>query len=151
MLWIFNKELLNNDIIFNQIFDTNNIFNYNDNIVYNLENNIIIQDFKDYNNLKINYEIKIIGNIIMYRNLNNNEILTFLKKESICESENLILTYKYNLIENTRMPQLSSYDYYYADMEFNIYYKNNTDLFIIQINKSNNSSTNYWIKQQIVN
>ena len=62
MFWFFNKELLNNDIIFNQIFDTNNIYNYNDNIVYNLENNnIIIQNFKDYNNLKINYEIKIIG------------------------------------------------------------------------------------------
>ena len=74
MLWILNKELLNDNFIFYQIFNPNNISNCNNNIIYNLENNIISQDFTDYKNIKINYEIKIMGNIIMYKKLKEIEI-----------------------------------------------------------------------------
>jgi hypothetical protein len=152
MLWILNKELLNDNFIFYQIFNPNNISNCNNNIIYNLENNIISQDFTDYKNIKINYEIKIMGNIIMYKKLkeideiDDNEILTFIKKETYDLSNNLILTYEYKLVDNTRLPELTSYDFHYKNMEFNIYYKNYDKLFIMQKNKSNNSSTNYWIQ-----
>ena len=146
------EELLNDNFIFYQIFNPNNISNCNNNIIYNLENNIISQDFTDYKNIKINYEIKIMGNIIMYKKLkeideiDDNEILTFIKKETYDLSNNLILTYEYKLVDNTRLPELTSYDFHYKNMEFNIYYKNYDKLFIMQKNKSNNSSTNYWIQ-----
>ena len=152
MLWIFNKKLLNldNDLIFYQIFNTNNIFNDDNNKIFNLENNnLIFKDFKDYKNIKINYEIKIMGNIISYKKLDDNEILTFTKQESHNISDNLILTHEYKLIDNNRLPELSSYDYHYLDIEFDIYYRDYTKLFIIQNNKSNNSTTNYWIQNSI--
>jgi hypothetical protein len=152
MLWIFNKKLLevDNDLIFYQIFNTNNIFNDDNNKIFNLENNnLIFKDFKDYKNIKINYEIKIMGNIISYKKLDDNEILTFTKQESHNISDNLILTHEYKLIDNNRLPELSSYDYHYLNIEFDIYYRDYTKLFIIQNNKSNNSTTNYWIQNSI--
>ena len=152
MLWIFNKNLLNNNIIFYQVFNNKSFYNDNNNIIYNLEynesnNNLL----KDLQNLKINFEIKILGNIIMYKNLNNNEILTFTKKETYDITDNLVLKYEYQLIDNHRLPELTSYDYHYIDIEFDIYYNddNHDKLFIIQNNKSNNSSTNYWIHKNL--
>jgi hypothetical protein len=166
MLWIFNKNLLKNNIIFYQVFENKNYYNDNNNIIYNLECNELNNNLlKDLQNLKINFEIKILGNIIMYKNLYDNEILTFTKKETCEVSDNLVLKYEYQLIDNHRLPELTSYDYHYIDLEFDIYYEgtniedisntnddnnNNYDkLFIIQNNKSNNSSTNYWIYKNL--
>jgi hypothetical protein len=152
MLWIFNKKLLNDTFVFYQIFTSNKIYKENQisgNIICNLENNDIIVDLSKYKNIKLNYEIKVMGNIISYKNIDSNEILTFTKKESHDISDNLILTYEYKLIDNHRLPELTSYDFHYTDIEFNIYYNIENELFILQNNKSNNSSTNYWIKQSL--
>ena len=151
MLWIFNKKLLNENIIFYQIFNTNNIYHDgNNNLIYNLEySNLKNKLINDYKNIKLNFEIKIMDNIIMYKNLIDNEVLTFTKKESCTISDNIILTHEYKLIDNHRLPLISSYDYHYTNIEFDIYYDNYNELFIIQNNKSNNSSTNYWIHKNL--
>jgi hypothetical protein len=152
MLWIFNKKLINDTFVFYQIFIPNKIYKDNEisgNIICNLENNLITPDLSKYKNIKLNYEIKIMGNIISYRNINSSEVLTFTKKESHDLSDNLILTYEYKLVDNHRLPELTSYDFHYNDIEFNIYYNIENELFILQNNKSNNSSTNYWIKQSL--
>jgi hypothetical protein len=150
MLWIFNKKLLSQDFIFYQIFNTNNIYHDdNHNIIYNFQNKDS-EDYKDFKNIKINYQIKIMGNIIMYKNLDDNEILTFTKKETSNNIDNLVLTYEYKIVDNHKLPELTSYDFYYSHLEFNIYYKNYDKLFIIQNNKSNNTSMNYWIQQSLI-
>ncbi len=152
MLWIFNKKLLNDTFVFYQIFTLIKIYKENEingSIICNLENNNITPDLSKYKNIKLNCEIKIIGNIISYRNIETNEVLTFTKKESHDVSDNLILTHEYKLIDNHRLPELISYDFHYTDIEFNIYYNIDNELFILQNNKSNNSSTNYWIKQSL--
>jgi hypothetical protein len=150
MLWIFNKKVLNDTIIFHQIF--NNKKNYNDdngNIIFDL-NSSKLESMNSYNSIKLNYEIKIMGNIISYKNLDNNEILTFTKKENyINRDNNLILTHEYKLIDNQKLPELTSYDYHYSHLELNIYYKDYDKFFIIQNDKSNNSSINYWIQISI--
>jgi len=151
MLWLLNKNLLNNNFIFYQIFDTNNvIYNLDNNVVYNLDNKQPINiPLENYKNIKINFEIKIMGNIIMYKNiLDKNYVLTFTKKEIHCKSKNLVLQHEYKLVDNHRLPELTSYDFHYPNIEFDIYYNNDNynKIFIIQKNNSNNSNTSYFIQ-----
>jgi len=153
MLWLLNKKLLDNNIIFYQLFNSQNSYNLDNNIIYNLDNNdksVKIQ-FTEYKNIKINFEIKIMGNIIMYKNIDTSEIFTFTKKETCCKSNNLVLQHEYKLVDNHKLPNLptSFYDYYYNNIEFDIYYTDINKMFIIQINKLNNLSTNYFIQNLI--
>jgi hypothetical protein len=153
MLWLLNKKLLDNNIIFYQLFNSQNSYNLDNNIIYNLDNNdkSVKIPFTEYKNIKINFEIKIMGNIIMYKNIDTSEIFTFTKKETCCKSNNLVLQHEYKLVDNHKLPNLptSFYDYYYNNIEFDIYYTDINKMFIIQINKLNNLSTNYFIQNLI--
>jgi len=152
MLWLLNKNILNDNIKFYQIFYNIHPHNSDDNIICNLNNNNNNNDLlTNYHNVKMNFEIKIMGNIIMFHNLNNHEILTFTKKNISNDiiNNNLVLSFDYKLINNHRLPQLSSYDFYYSNLLLDIYYINTNKFFIIQHDVSNNSLISYWIQDKI--
>jgi len=151
MLWLFNENLLNNNFKFYQIFNNSPVFNESDNIIYKLDDNINT-DLSKINPTKFNFQIKIMSNIINYLNLDNNMIFTFTKNENfINNSSNAAIEFNYKLINNNKLPSLSthSYDFYYDHVEFNIFKINDNLLFVKQINKSNNSYSNYWISNTL--
>lgn len=151
MLWLFNEKLLNNNFKFYQIINNSPVFNESSNIIYKLDNHIDV-DLSKIIPTKFNFQIKIMSNIINYLNLDNNMIFTFTKNENfINNSSNVAIEFNYKLINNHKLPSLSnhSYDFYYDHIEFNIFKINDNLLFVKQINKSNNSYSNYWISNTI--
>ena len=152
MFWFFDINKKDN-YYFSQIFNNNSTI-IDENIIYKLTD--IISDenklIKDITPNIINFKIILIGQLISWTNLKTQEVITFLINEEFIQPKNNkfnkpIFNYKYQIVDNYRLPQLSStsYDFNYENIEFEIYNINNNLLFINEHNKSNNSKRNYWI------
>ena len=163
-LQIFKSQsiIIDNNTIYKIGEDSDNLDNLdNSDNSDNLDNNFKIDniDIETWisNNLieklEIEYQIKIMGNIISYHNLKTNQIITFLKKEKVIEytknKNKLVFEIEYKIIDNHKLPELisSSYDYFYNKIKFSIYKINNNIMYIKEINKSNNSFRKYLITQ----
>lgn len=154
MFWIYDENILNNkNIIFYQILN-NNTFEINDNYIYQF--NLIDINLTNYEHKKINYQIKIIGDFISFKDINLNKYIFFNKNETFIKPEENKLSkpifyWSYKLISKHEMPDLLSnlYDYFYENLEFDVYKINNDLLFIKEINKINNCCKNYWIANSL--
>ena len=157
MFWLFNN---NNSFDFYQIFTDLKKFNIDNskNILYDLNNDIndLDIDLDSYEFLKINYQIKIIDNLISYTNLKSNKIITFLiiKKNvdsNICNLTNFkTLQFNYELVDNNNMPNLlQKYYQFYKDIHFTIYNINQNLLLIHEYNITDNTKKFYWLSQDI--
>lgn len=157
MFWLFDKNILKNDTIkFYQIF-INDSVDINGNIIYKLDGSIQL-NLTNYSFIKINYEIKIIGEIISYKDIDTNVLITFNKKEVFIKPEmnefnKAIFDWTYKNIQSSKLPELlsSKYDYYYPRIELLIYKINTNLLFIQESNKSSNCTRNYWIAANLDN
>lgn len=157
MFWLFNN---NKSFDFYQIFTDLKKFNIDNskNILYDLNNDIndLDIDLDSYEFLKINYQIKIIDNLISYTNLKSNKIITFLitKKNfdsNICNLTNFkTLQFNYELVDNNNMPNLlQKYYQFYKDIHFTIYNINQNLLLIHEYNITDNTKKFYWLSQDI--
>jgi hypothetical protein len=137
MFWFLDN---NNDIEFYQIFTNYKKYTCNS-TCYDLEkdtkNNI---DLSKYEKKSINCDVIIKGSIIQYINNDNQNNFTFLfQEEFIKESDNEInfpmLYYKYKATDKYKLPKLfkKNYDFYYENIQFNIYQVSKETLIIEQI------------------
>ncbi len=117
-----------------------------------------IEDYISFNSIEpiqIDYQIKIIGNLISYYNSGSEKIYTFIKKEKVMEQnkKKLVLNIEYKLVDNHKIPDLTSnsYDSYFDKIKFNIYKINDKILYIKEINKQQNSFRCYLLTQNIMN
>jgi hypothetical protein len=143
MFWLYNNLHFYE---FFQIFDVNKVINIDDNKIYNLSK-IINFDIDDLSFLEIVYDIHIFDELISYKNINNDETITFsFKHESFNKNNNLIFNWKYKKVNNHKMPLTLSdlYDQNYL-LKFQIYKLSNDIIFIKETNIKNLEFKNYWL------
>lgn len=148
MFWL---KYINPTYNFYQIFNNDVVNNIDGNVMYNVNSSHII-DLSLLPVLKIKYEIKILDNIIQYSC--SQHVITFTKHEEFIEPNNNqlqkpVLHYIYNVISNNKLPELITdfYDFYYSEIEFEIYTINDDLLFIKEHNIKSNKT--YWISKNL--
>lgn len=110
------------------------------------------------NNIKpeiINYCIKIIGKNISWTNLDTLSTTNFIQKyKFINQNDNKlglpIFEFNY-IIDKNKIPELtsSSYDFYYPEVQFEIFKINNNLILVKELNKTNHSKRNYILTKKI--
>jgi len=118
--------------------------NYNDVVK---KNNIIPQIF--------NYCIKVIGSNISYTNLNTNQTVCFQTQQKFIKpSDNKfnkpIFEFNYKLVDKSKIPDLlsKSYDFYYPNINFELYQINSNLVLVKETEKKNNYIRNYIIAKK---
>jgi len=154
MFWLFENNCTKLNFI--QIFD--NFKKYEDNqtncvnFVYDFTEKEINIDIPTEKPISICYTIKIKDNYIQY--INKNTIITFkIESKFITENnENNFLKvpyfqWKYIKVNNEKLPNISidNYDFYYPNINFQIWKINNNKLFILEIN--NNITKKYILEK----
>lgn len=159
MFWHFDKKFNTiKNFEFYQIFNNFKSETIDNNDVYNfLINKKNYKNYlSSYKSIEAIYEIKIIDNLIYYKNIESNEILTFsINNEFINENNNSlnlpIIKYNYSSIESSKIPYMNTnlYNYYYEKIIFKIYHINDDILFIEE--RKDNIIKNYILCKNLEN
>lgn len=161
MFWLYNN---NNEYNFYQLFYNYDKTDIDDNIIYKLDVNTEL-NIDDLKYIEINYEIKIKDNFIMYRNIDNDDKITFeMNIKFYNENDNIynipIIYNKYKKILDTNFPYLTydMYDKFYSKLNFKIYQITDELLYVIEYNENSstrkyilNINDNTLIKKEILN
>lgn len=143
MFWLFSKI---NKFSFIQLFPYYKKYKDSgaDTINWLYEFNINTSEMPDTTNIEfqdISYDIFIKDNYIQYSENKTRETITwqieyeFIKETDELNTYNLpLFKWKYNLVENCKMPNISikNYDYYYSNVIFKIYKFNENKLFVVE-------------------
>ncbi len=167
MYWLFDEKL-QEIYSFYQIFfpeiikaDGNTIYNLEsdsgDNIKFSDKNVLNIIKTKSIKPIKINYQIKIMGNLISYTNIDSGKNITFIKKDRFYEHNDtskvkrLIFNFEYKLTDNHRLPELTSksYDYFYENISFGVYRIDDNSIYVEETNNKNNSNRNFLLQKNL--
>ena len=152
MFWLI-KENQNNldNCQFYQIFENDQI-EINQNIIYNFNKEI------NLNNIKkeiFNYEIKILGNYIYFKNLKSNDIKIFNQKCNFEKPENNIINKSifhniYKKINSSQFPELKigNYDFYYSNNEFHIF-NISDNIILIKEYINDEFKKNFWLTNNL--
>lgn len=165
MFWFFDNDIKINTTSYNflQIFNLENTQIESDDIFKLDSDNFPLILEKDYNEIIIkkkikpkiiNYCVKIIGKNISWTDLTTLSTKHFIqKKKFIKPNENKfklpIFEFSYETVTN-KMPELTSesYDFYYPNIEFELYKIDNNLILVKEFDKANNVKMNYILSKK---
>ncbi len=153
MFWLFDEQLKPSYEFFTIHYG--NTIEIDDNMVYNLgfemDSSIesetksetkqdIIPDPKSISDIvpiTFRFEVKIMGQLISWTDLDTKKTVTFTKKEQFIEPDSNsyskpVFNYNYKPTDNHRLPNIlaKSYDFYYKEIILNVYVLNQNTFFI---------------------
>ncbi len=157
MLWLYNNSDTSN---FYQIFANSTIVhNSDDSTIYSFEstsNNINIDEknsLQDKTQL-ISYTVRILDNLISYKNIHTGESVTFSFKLNFMKPTKKhnypIFNFSYKKVSNSKMPNIASSEYNTCiDVQLQIHKIECDVQYIIETNLNTGTIRKYWIVSDI--
>ena len=149
MFWLFSQG---DNFDFYQIFNIFDKININDDTIYNISGTINVNT-SNIPKTEIIYEIRIIDQLISYKNIESSETITFLMNmDKKPQNNNLVINCKYNKVSSERMPLTLTHLYNdVLTLRFQLYKISSEIIFVNEININTKKTKNYWLTNNLKN